>query len=144
MGSTGRELVSSQRHSLLSLPNLDPDDDDDGNDDPDDDDDDDAWVNEDGEVEDNSDEVEKSDVGECPDIQQQDEGWIQRERGGSPPYCRVGQDSLSRSVLLHNSHLQAVMFLQSILILCYSQKANFTKISSGSHCLWKVLQESGA
>ena len=116
MGSTGRELVSSQRHSLLSLPNLDPDDDDD--DDPDD-----ACVNEDGEVEDNSDEVEKSDVGECPDIQQQDEGWIQRERGGSPPYCRVGQDSLSKSVLLHNSHLQAVMFLQSILILCYSQKS---------------------
>ena len=60
----------------------DDDDGDDGGDDGDDDEDDghDAWVNEDGEVEDNSDEVEKSDVGECPDIQQQDEGWIQRER----------------------------------------------------------------
>ena len=49
MGSTGRELVSSQRHSLLSLPNLDPDDDDgdddDGDDDDDDDDDDgDDWM----------------------------------------------------------------------------------------------------
>ena len=31
---------------------------------------------------DNSDEVEESDVAECPDIQQQHEGWIQRGRGG--------------------------------------------------------------
>ena len=37
-----------------------------------------------GEEEDNSiDEVEESDVAECPDIQQQHEGWIQE--GGSPP-----------------------------------------------------------